>query len=305
MLKFFSQEKSLSFVNKLLNMQRFLSYIQTKLKPIFPENEIKAITRLLLGKIAGLNSVQFYGNKDIKISEAIRNKLYSSVDLLVKGEPVQYILGETEFYGLNFKVKPGVLIPRPETEEIIEHILNDLSVQQNFKLPLKILDVGTGSGCIAIALAKNLTNAKVLACDISVEALHVAQENAADNNVSIDFFEVDICSYKPDINKLGNLDIIVSNPPYVCFSEQANMQEHVLNHEPHLALFVNDEDPLLFYRSITSIAVKMLRKSGSLYFEINSRFGIETLNLIQKYPFSKVELFQDIFGRDRIIRAIL
>lgn len=286
-------------------MQRFLTYIQTKLKPIFPENEIKAITRLLLEKIAGLNSVQFYSYKDIKIPEAIRNKLYLSVDHLVKGEPVQYILGETEFYGLNIKVKSGVLIPRPETEEVVEHILNDLCVQKHSKMPLRILDIGTGSGCIAIALAKNLPNTEVLACDISVEALQIAQENAAYNNVSIDFYEVDILSFEPDINKFGNLDIIVSNPPYVCLSEQASMQEHVLNHEPHLALFVNDEDHLLFYRSITSIAVNMLRKGGSLYFEINSRFGVETLNLMKEYPFCKVELFQDIFGRDRIIRAIL
>jgi len=286
-------------------MQRFLSYLNTKLGSKFPENEIRSITRLLLEKIAGLNSVQFYGNKDIKITEEIRNKLYSAVDLLVKGEPVQYILEETEFYGLNFKVKAGVLIPRPETEEIVEHIIKDARGQGNLKLPFRIMDIGTGSGCIAIALAKNLLNAKVLACDISDEALQVARENADINNVVIDFRKLDIRSYEPGLEECGNLDIIVSNPPYVCLSEQGNMQEHVLGHEPHLALFVNDEDPLLFYRTITPIAIKLLKGGGRLYFEINSRFGIETLKLVQEYPFRKVELFQDLFGRDRMIRAIL
>jgi release factor glutamine methyltransferase len=285
-------------------MQPFLSYIKIKLGSIFPENELKAITRLLLEKIAGISSVQFYSDKDIKIPEAVRNKLYSAIDLLAKGEPVQYILGETEFYGLNFKVKPGVLIPRPETEEIVELILKDIGKPYN-KTSLKILDIGTGSGCIAIALAKNISEAKVMAWDISEEALHVAQENAVYNDVDINFHKADILSYKPDFHTDRNIDIIVSNPPYVCRSEQAEMKIQVLDYEPHLALFVNDEDPLIFYRTITLLALKMLKKGGCLYFEINSRFGTETLNLVKKNPFREVRLFKDLSGKNRIIKAVL
>ena len=285
-------------------MQPFLSYIKIKLGSIFPENERKSITLLLLEKIAGISSVQFYSDKDIKIPEAVRNKLYSAIDLLVKGEPVQYILGETEFYGLNIKVKPGVLIPRPETEEIVELILKDAEKPYN-KTSLKILDIGTGSGCIAIALAKNLSKAKVIAWDISADALQIAQENAVYNKVNINFEKIDILSYKPDFHTDGNIDIIVSNPPYVCRSEQAEMKIQVLDYEPHLALFVNDEDPLIFYRTITLIALKMLKKGGRLYFEVSSRFGTETLNLIKKHPFREVGLFKDLSGKNRIIKAVL
>jgi release factor glutamine methyltransferase len=285
-------------------MQHFLSHIKTELGSILPENELKSITRLLLEKIAGISSVQFYGDKDIKIPEVVRNKLYSAIDLLAKGEPVQYILGETEFYGLNFKVKPGVLIPRPETEEIVELILKDIGNPYN-KTALEILDIGTGSGCIAIALAKNLSESKVIAWDISEEALQVAQENAVYNNVDINFYKTDILSYKPDFHTDRNIDIIVSNPPYVCWKEQAEMKTQVLNYEPHLALFVNDEDPLIFYRTITLLALKMLKKEGCLYFEINSRFGTETLNLVKEHPFREVGLFKDLSGKDRIIKAVL
>jgi release factor glutamine methyltransferase len=285
-------------------MQHLLSHIKTELESIFPENELKSITRLLLEKMAGISSVQFYGDKDIKIPEVIRNKLYSAIDLLAKGEPIQYILGETEFYGLNIKVKPGVLIPRPETEEIVELILKDAR-KPYCKTSLKILDIGTGSGCIAIALAKNLSDARVLAWDISPEALQVAQENAAYNNVNIAFDKTDILSYKPDFHTDRNIDIIVSNPPYVCRSEQAEMKIQILNHEPHLALFVNDENPLIFYRTITLLALKMLKRGGCLYFEINSRFGPETLNLVKEHPFREVRLYKDLSGKDRIIKAVL
>jgi release factor glutamine methyltransferase len=282
-------------------MQRFLSDIQTRLEPIFPKNEIKAITRLLLEKIAGLSSAQIYGHKDIKFPDTTANELASAIERVVKREPVQYILGETEFYGLNFKVKPGVLIPRPETEELVELILKDTDKNKS----LNILDIGTGSGCIAISLAKKLVRAKVTALDISENALSIARENAEINKTVVDFQQIDILNFQPSDKDFGKYEVMVSNPPYVCISEKTEMEKHVLDHEPHLALFVDDENPLIFYRAITEMAIMMLTKNGGLYFEINSHLGAETQKMIQQYPFSKVELFQDLSGRDRMIRAIL
>lgn len=286
-------------------MQRFLSYIQTKLDSIFTKNEITSITRLLLKKVAGMNSVQVFSNKDIKFPDTMMEELCAAVERLSKREPVQYILGETEFYGLNFLVKQGALIPRPETEELVDLVIKDISKQKTQVSSFRILDIGTGSGCIAVSLAKNCPNASVSAWDISADALQIAIDNAELNKVTIDFHQLDILSFEPSGDEYGKFDVMVSNPPYVCLNEQPEMEAHVLDFEPHLALFVENDDPFLFYRIISQLAVKMLKKGGGLYFEINSHFGVETQNLIQQYPFSNVELFSDLSGRDRIIRAIL
>jgi len=281
-------------------MQHFLSYIQNKLESIYQECEISAITKLLLRQLAGLSNVQIYCNKDIKIPDETRKELNAAVDRLSCNEPIQYILGETEFFGLPFKVKPGVLIPRPETEELVELVMKDSKSQDS----VRILDIGTGSGCIAISLAKNIPNSGVSAWDISSLALIIAKENANLNQVHIDFRELNILNFEPTELEKGTIDIIISNPPYVCQSEKREMEAHVLNYEPHLALFVEDEDPLLFYKTITNLATTLLKTGGKLYFEINSNLGPETINLIREYPFREVELFKDISGRDRIIRAL-
>jgi release factor glutamine methyltransferase len=285
-------------------MQHFLSYIQSTLGPIYPTQEIKVFSRLLLKQLASLSSVQIYSDKDTKFPDEIRKELCLAVDRLAKREPIQYILGKTEFYGLEFGVRPGVLIPRPETEELVDLILKDFPKKERSE-PLHLLDIGTGSGCIAVSIAKNRPEFMVSAWDISSEALAVAGKNAKKNLVEVTFRLTDILTYDPGNEEIGTLDIMVSNPPYICRSEQVEMEEQVLSHEPHLALFVKDEDPLLFYRVIAQQATRMLKKNGALYFEINSRLGEETLQLMHQFPFRESGLFQDISGKDRMIRAIL
>jgi len=283
-------------------MQRFLTYIDSRLGTIYSKNELKSISRLLLRQLAGMSSVQIYSDKDTKFPDDILTILETSVNRLLNREPIQYVLGEAEFFELNFKVKPGVLIPRPETEELVELILKDF---KNKNKNIRLLDIGTGSGCIAVSLAKNLPDAMVSAWDISDDALKIARENAELNRVTVNFQLLDILSTEVFEKETDQWDVIVSNPPYVCQSEKAVMEAHVLNHEPHLALFVNDNDPLIFYRVISQYAVNKLKKGGRLYFEINSQLGKKTLDLVRQQPFEKVDLFQDLSGRDRIIRAIL
>jgi len=281
-------------------MQRYLAYLHQKLDPVYPSKEIGSFSRLLLRKLANMSSVQIYSDKDRNFPADTFEKLVSAIDRLACKEPIQYILGETEFCGLNFQVGPGVLIPRPETEELVELIVTD-----SREKVLRILDIGTGSGCIAVSLAKALPLSQVSAWDISPEALTIAVENAAINEVNVHFEMADVLKHEPNELQRTSLDIIVSNPPYVRLSEASEMEANVLKHEPHMALFVENEDPLLFYRVISSLAVKMLKLGGSLYFEINSYLGKETLELVKTYPFREVQLIQDISGKDRMIRADL
>ena len=283
-------------------MQRYLAYLHQKLDPIYPSKEIGSFSRLLLGKLANMSSVQIYSDKDRNFPADTFEKLVSAIDRLACKEPIQYILGETDFCGLNFQVGPGVLIPRPETEELVELIASD---SRSKKKDLRILDIGTGSGCIAISLAKALPLSQVSAWDISPEALKIATKNAANNEVHVHFEITDILKYAPNELQRTSLDIIVSNPPYVRLSEASEMEANVLNHEPHIALFVENEDPMIFYRVISGLAVKMLKPGGSLYFEINSYLGKEMLELVKTYPFGQVQLIQDISGKDRMIRAYL
>jgi release factor glutamine methyltransferase len=218
---------------------------------------------------------------------------------LKKEIPIQYILGETEFFDLKFKVNNKVLIPRPETEELIEWVLKNSKLKtQNSKL--NILDIGTGSGCIAISLAKNLPNAEVYAIDISSEAIKIAQKNAEINKVSVNFIETDILK----IEELQyTFDIIVSNPPYVRELEKEKMHQNVLANEPHLALFVENDNPLLFYDKIADLAKSYLTKNGNLYFEINQYLGKETVDLLKSKGFNTIELKKDLFDVDRMIKA--
>ncbi|MBU2951645.1 peptide chain release factor N(5)-glutamine methyltransferase [Tamlana agarivorans] len=217
---------------------------------------------------------------------------------LKKHKPIQYIIGETEFYGLTFKVDKNVLIPRPETEELVEWILK----HNNENDKINILDIGTGSGCIAISLAKYLKNANVYALDVSKPALQVAKKNAELNAVDVTFIEADILTTK-NVEDL-KFDIIVSNPPYVREKEQTLMKPNVLENEPHLALFVKDDNALQFYKAITAFSVENLVDQGKLLFEINEFLGNEMIRLLQKHEFSNIELKQDIFRKDRMIKGV-
>lgn len=224
--------------------------------------------------------------------------VFRALELNLKNEiPVQYLLGTTSFYDLNFEVNKNVLIPRPETEELVDWIVQDNKKSEN---SIKILDIGTGSGCIAISLAKNIPNSKITAIDISEKALKIAQKNAIKNNVAVTFL-------KKNILKISNLeqifDIIVSNPPYVRNLEKNEIKKNVLDYEPHLALFVDDDDALIFYRTIATLALKNLSENGRLYFEINQFLGLETVQLLEKLDFKNIELRKDMYGKERMIKA--
>jgi release factor glutamine methyltransferase len=211
-------------------------------------------------------------------------------------------LGHTEFYGLQFKVNPSVLIPRPETEELVEWVLNSNLPQT----AINILDIGTGSGCIAISLKKNLPNATIWAIDISAEALKTAKENAKLNDAEVHFIETDVLNQNQTFNLLPlNFNLIISNPPYVTPADKGLMHANVTDFEPHTALFVPQDDPLLFYKSIADLAAKKLIKGGLLFFEINESYGEETAVMLEEKQFKQVELRKDLSGRDRMIKASL
>lgn len=233
--------------------------------------------------------------------------ILNALALLKKQQPIQYILGKTEFYGLPFKVNQHTLIPRPETEELVAWIVAKFRIQNS---ELRILDIGTGSGCIAIALAHQLPHAKIYALDISTEALEVAKYNAKLNNVTIEFIEADILTFQEGSLKAEagfhselKFDIIVSNPPYIREEEKQYMKPNVLDNEPHLALFVQDSDPLLFYKVIAKFAASNLTENGALFFEINEYLGNDMIQLLVKHHFNTIELKQDMFRKDRMIKG--
>lgn len=244
-----------------------------------------------------MSRLQVALQRDKEISEADLSKFKSAKQRLLEHEPIQHILGETEFFGLKFKVSKDVLVPRPETEELVQWILDDLDSENK---QLRLLDIGTGSGCIAISLAKNLPEAEIFAMDISAEALETARLNAANNKVVINLAETDVLK----LEKLEqNFNLIVSNPPYVRELEKTDMQPNVIDYEPETALYVKDDDPLIFYRKITGLAQKALVPGGKLYFEINQYLGPETEKLLQEYGF-KTELRKDIYGNFRMLKGI-
>ena len=270
-----------------------------------PEGEAKAIALLLLERVGGLPAAKalIADGKDLLCR---RQSLLELAARISKGEPVQYVLGEADFCGMTLKVKPGVLIPRPETEELVNWIVEETSSLK--PQASHLLDIGTGSGCIAIALARKLENAKVEAWDVSEEALQIAQENATRNGVSVKLKKVDVLSNHNLNDNLDfgcdNFNVIVSNPPYICEEEKEGMEKNVLEHEPSVALFVPNEDPLLFYRKIGALALQLLGEGGLLFFEINRRFGKEVVALLQEMGYREMELRQDLFGNDRMVKAI-
>ena len=277
-------------------MQNIINKLQQELHDIYPEAEIKSISYLILEKLSGLSRTQLIINKNTLFSDEQLQIVEIFIEKLKKHVPIQYILGETDFFGLSFIVNEAVLIPRPETEELVYWINNE----HNKNAKLQILDIGTGSGCIAIALKQHFENATVTAFDISEEALEIAKKNAIKNNQSVIFEKIDILANNTFQNKW---DIIVSNPPYVLENEKKNMCANVLDYEPHLALFVSDNDPLLYYSHILFFAKKHLLPYGKLYFEINREYGQEIVNLLVNNGFTAIELRKDISGNDRMICA--
>ena len=273
-----------------------VEYIRIQLKNSFSTGEIRVFTRLILQEVCNLSHSDILSCKFNDLSDNKKQNIISIVKRLQNNEPIQYILGNTEFYGLPFKVTPAVLIPRPETEELVEWILKETQ----HPTPT-ILDVGTGSGCIAISLAKNIPKSTVYAWDISKETIAVAQENAALNQVTVHFSEVDALQPIP-INQQYTL--IVSNPPYIKEMEKEQMSSNVLDYEPHHALFVPNNNSLLFYHRIAEIAQQQLASNGWLYFEINHAKGAEVAELLREMQFTQIELRKDISGNPRMVRAM-
>jgi len=277
------------------------------LSSLYDEKEIESFFYLTLEKLHQKKRIDLALQPDLAMDETQLAQWETVLAELKNHKPIQYILGETEFYGLPFLVNENVLIPRPETEELVQLIL--VESQKSKVESFKILDIGTGSGCIPISLKKNLPSAEIFAIDVSKNALEVAQKNAEINRVEVNFIEANILltdslALPTHNSQLTTLfDIIVSNPPYVRNLEKAEINPNVLEFEPHLALFVEDNDALLFYRKITELAKNHLSENGKLYFEINQYLGKETVALVESYGFKKVQLLKDIYGNDRMISA--
>jgi len=299
-----------------------------QLKSLYGAGEAKSLAFYVIHHLYGMSKSHFLLNRREPIDEITETSLIRILEELKTGKPVQYILGETEFYGLPFKVNPSVLIPRQETEELVEWVIEEVrspksevrspksgvrsrktedgspkSEIRNRKSEIRnILDIGTGSGCIAIALKKHIPKAIVYGLDISPEALETARQNALLNSTEIEFLQVDILK---DTNQILNtkFSIIISNPPYITIAEKHQMHIHVIDHEPHSALFVPDNKPLIFYEHIIDFATTHLFADGLLFFEINGNFGNQVISLLDKKGFSDIELRKDLQGKDRMIKA--
>ena len=290
----------------------YKTYFLNKLTTLYDAAECESIFFIILEKRHSLKRIDLALQINLSLTESDLMAWNLILEQLKLEKPIQYILGETFFYDLKFDVDSNVLIPRSETEELVDFIIKDFKISNNLAVQqsnnLKVLDIGTGSGCIAIALAKNLKNANIFAIDVSEKALAVAQKNAIQNDVEVNFIHCNILKTNDldFIEKTFNIqkfDIIVSNPPYVRNLEKHEINKNVLENEPHLALFVADDDALIFYRKIANLAVNNLSENGVLYFEINQYLGQETVKLLQEIGFRNVELKQDIYGNDRMIKA--
>ena len=299
-----------------VKVKQFRDHFNSELSDHYPKTEIQSFLSIILEEFLGFQRIHLVTKADYEIDTNNLEMLHKVVERLKHQEPIQYILGKTEFYGLPFLVNENVLIPRPETEELVEWILLEVGKLQRVRgskvqsdalsgveeWKVSILDIGTGSGCIPIALKKHLLNADILAIDVSKEALKVAQKNTEMNGVEIQFIEKNIL----ETNHLSQkYDIIVSNPPYVRELEKAKIKPNVLDNEPHLALFVEDHDPLIFYRKIAELAKDHLTENGMLFFEIKQYLGKEMLEMMHLLEFQNVLLKKDLFGNDRMIKATL
>jgi release factor glutamine methyltransferase len=274
-------------------------HFNAALRGIYGKEEAQAIFLIALDHVLQYKRADFLLKKAEKLSAVPLVELQKILLELQSGKPVQQVIGETVFYGLPFKVSPAVLIPRPETEELVEWILESTGLDQATGSRLRLIDIGTGSGCMAVSLKKHLPSAEVFALDISEDALEVAKANALLNKVSIDFIQADIRQY----GSAQRFDVVLSNPPYITLGEKKEMANHVLDHEPHLALFVPDERPLVFYEAIADFAWNSLSDMGLLFFEINEHLAKETIEMLQAKSFTNMELKKDMQGKDRMIKC--
>lgn len=271
--------------------------IRNRLSKVFDSRELQQVTSILLDQF-GISRVQSIAYPDTKISQTDYELLVGQLKRLETGEPIQYVLGNEWFMGRSFSVCPDVLIPRPETEELVQLVCDRCKVDAP-----RILDVGTGSGCIAVSLAKMMPGSQLTALDVSERAIEVARANAVRNDASVNFvcksiFDDDL-PFAP-----ASLDVVVSNPPYVTESDKLQMHSNVLDFEPHLALFVPDSDPLVFYRRIAQLSTVWLKQGGMLFFEINERFGEATRQMLETMQYSNVEVHNDFYQRNRMVSAL-
>ena len=281
---------------------KFRNHFINLLEDLYPIEELKSFFYLLAEKYLNLSRINIALQLNNELTPEEQSSFYQAVDRLRNHEPIQYILGETEFFGMPIIVNKQVLIPRPETEELVSWIIDDVDKKET-----TILDIGTGSGCIAISLAKKLNNAVVSAIDISNKAIEVAKKNALINNVNLEFSRVDVLNFEDKLvlqdKWKSKFDIIVSNPPYVRMQEKKLMQLNVIDHEPDIALFVEDDDPLLFYRRISELSRQYLKHNGTLYLEINEYLGVEMEKMLNEAGFKHVDLKKDMFGKNRMIKC--
>jgi release factor glutamine methyltransferase len=277
-------------------LKEFRETFSKQLSATYPKTEIDTFFSILIEEYLELQRIDTVLKPNFLITTNKLVLLNTALKRLQNEEPIQYILGKTEFYGLPFLVNKNTLIPRPETEELVELILKEV----NKSKPLQILDIGTGSGCIPVTLAKKRPKATIFAMDVSKEALSIAKQNASLNNVVINFLQEDILKTEILAQKF---DVIVSNPPYVRALEKVAIKNNVLANEPHLALFVEDNNPLIFYDKIADLAKEYLLENGKLYFEINEYLGKEMVALVAQKGFKDIQLKKDLFGKDRILKA--
>ncbi|MCA1761719.1 MAG: peptide chain release factor N(5)-glutamine methyltransferase [Flavobacteriales bacterium] len=282
---------------KAMNVSALVQLFRQELIQIYPQREVEQIIALVFEEVLNYSRVDIVLNSDEVPDDGRLIAMQAALDRLKNSEPVQYVLGKTVFYGLPFRVNKDVLIPRQETEELIHWILKD-----QFPERPTVIDLGTGSGCIPIVLKDLWPAAKVFGADISIDALNVANQNAAQNGVEVEFFHFDII--ERESLAFMKFDLMVSNPPYVRRSERNLMEQNVLGFEPEMALFVDDSDPLIFYRKIVDLAEGHLNKGGKLYFEINEAYGAELKQLMKDRGFGNVELKKDFNGKDRMMRGV-
>ena len=280
----------------MMKLKEAIEQLKTGLAGTVEPQEAQAMIRVICEDIFNYDQVDVALRQDSELPEFAPQRINDIIARLQRHEPLQYIVGTARFHGHRFKVTPAVLIPRPETEQMV-----DLIIDENPATDLRVLDMGTGSGCIAISLARALKFARVDALDVSRDALAVARENAVVLKVKVNFFESDMLLPQPS----SRYDIIVSNPPYVCWSERESMERNVKDYEPGQALFVPDNDPLLFYKSIVPYAARSLERGGKLYLEINQRFGREVKRLLEENGFDEVRIIEDSYGHDRFAAAVI
>ena len=279
---------------RIIEVNRIAKHIKENLGSYYPAGEVAAFTRIIATEILGIPQMTFFLKDNVELTHEQEATLEDAINRLQKHEPIQYIQGYSDFCGLRFKVTPATLIPRPETSELVEWVASEATGNE------RILDIGTGSGCIAVSLANKMPQSEVTAWDISAEALTVATENSRSNGTEVLFEQVDIIAYQPEEKQF---DIIVSNPPYIKENEKSAMHSNVLDWEPHTALFVPDSDPLLFYRTIAKKGLTLLKPGGTLYFEINRAHGAETVEMLADLSYTGIELRKDFAENDRMIKA--